>query len=606
MNTSSGSSSSGSNLLRYRRLLSSAAILLSALLASLPLLVLGPSCGHDFDFHLASWFDAQHAWSLGLIWPHWASSFNYGAGQPLFVFYPPLSWMLGAALGAILPWPHVPFAVTLVLLAGTGFATRALAREFLPELPATLAGCFALFSAYVLFDAFERADFGELAGGLWIPLLLLYILRDRQPTARLLRRAFDGSAAPLACVVAAAWLSNAPLGVIACYLLAAMASALAIFRHSWASILRSSVAVLLGLGLAAIYLVPAAYEQRWVNIRSAIADPGEQIHTSWLFALHGDPALVSHNSVLVKVSLICVAMVALALAGIFLCIRRRVFANSTSRPPAGAWISLALIPPAILLLQLPLSAPLWNHLPKLAYLQFPWRWLIALAAPMALFCAEALWPALRSSRWPRLAAAALIACYIAVGLFLGFSNFHQPCDDQDAVAPMRATWSQRIGFQGEEEYAPRNTRSGLTAVGLPFACFNPDPEIPLGAYSTDDEIVEWDPSQHSCLATFSAAHPRSPEHLRLTATLPQPGYLILRLRRFPAWRILVNGQPPANLPARNDGLFAVPVSAGPVQLAIDWSTTPDAIAGRALTALALALLAALLVAERKSSRARLS
>ena len=61
---------------------------------------------------------------------------------------------------------------------------------------ATLAGCAALFSGYALFTAYERSAFGELAGGFWIPLVLLFALRDRNPCRLGLRaRALDGSAA---------------------------------------------------------------------------------------------------------------------------------------------------------------------------------------------------------------------------------------------------------------------------------------------------------------------------------------------------------------------------------------------------------------------------
>ena len=86
--------------------------------------------------------------------------------------------MLGAALGALLPWTLVPVALIFLLLAGTGLATRALARQALTDGAATLAGCVALFSGYALFTAYERTAFAELAGGFWIPLVLLYALRD--------------------------------------------------------------------------------------------------------------------------------------------------------------------------------------------------------------------------------------------------------------------------------------------------------------------------------------------------------------------------------------------------------------------------------------------
>jgi len=94
------------------RFIGLAVILLAATVAVAPQLIRGNSCGHDFDFHLVSWFDCLNGWRHGIPYPHWSPSANYGAGEPRFVFYPPLTWMLGAALGLLLPWGLVPIAVT--------------------------------------------------------------------------------------------------------------------------------------------------------------------------------------------------------------------------------------------------------------------------------------------------------------------------------------------------------------------------------------------------------------------------------------------------------------------------------------------------------------
>jgi hypothetical protein len=221
--------------LNWRRFVGPGIILLAAAVATAPQIYRGNSCGHDFDIHLVSWFDCLNSWRHGIAYPQWTPSANYGAGEPRFIFYPPLTWMLGAALGLVLPWQVAPIVLTFLLLAATGLATRALALRGLPDAPATLAGCAALFSGYALFTAYERSAFGELAG-FWIPLLLLFALRHRNASGTLWRRAFDGSAAPLALVVAGAWLSNAPLGVMASYLLAAVALVLALLRRSWAPV----------------------------------------------------------------------------------------------------------------------------------------------------------------------------------------------------------------------------------------------------------------------------------------------------------------------------------------------------------------------------------
>ena len=256
----------GAERAHWRHWIGPVVVLLAAALAVAPQLALGNSCGHDFDFHLVSWFDALNGWRHGIVYPHWAASANYGAGEARFVFYSPLTWMLGAALGAVLPWTMVPIAMTFLLLAGTGLATRALARQALGDGAATLAGCVALFSGYALFTAYERTAFAELAGGFWIPLVLLFALREVNPAVHIAKRALDGSAVPLALAIAGAWLSNPTVGVMACYLLAAVALTQTLLSRSWAPALRASAGAVLGMGLIAVYLLPAAWEQRWVDI----------------------------------------------------------------------------------------------------------------------------------------------------------------------------------------------------------------------------------------------------------------------------------------------------------------------------------------------------
>ncbi len=627
---------------RWKHLIGPAVILLAAAVAVAPQLAHGNSCGHDFDFHLTSWLDCLNSWRHGIFYPHWAPSANYGAGEPRFVFYPPLTWMLGAALGALLPWALVPVTLTYLLLAGTGLATRALARHALAEGAATLAGCAALFSGYALFTAYERTAFGELAGGFWTPLLLLFILQDRKPAASAIRRALDGSTVPLALVVAGCWLSNAPVGVMACYLLAAVAVVVALLAKSWAPAIRAAGATALGLGLSAFYLLPAAWEQRWVDIRQATtADPGNLIQNSWLFAHHADPALASHDTVLFKSSLIGTSMIALALVCLLAAWLRRslptveqahkVELSAPSIPSSlwygwdtttqlwsrinsrRWWIPLALVPFAILFLQLPISLPVWNALPKLQFLQFPWRWLVVLEAPMAIFFASTVWPRGSGRRWRYMAVAAACSIVFLAATAAAGHFFFQLCDDEDSVAGMLSTYQSGAGFAGTDEYEPPGAFDSLLPMGLPQACLVGDPLAQLGApvnnADEDETAPVWSPAQSNCEATyFTAAQPGSlqPEHMRVTATTGHAGYLILRMRSYPAWRLTLNGHPVASLLQREDGLMAVPVSQGFVSLAIDWTATPDVVASRWLSCIAVLLLTCLCLLERKMSRGRLS
>jgi hypothetical protein len=596
------------NRLGWSRFAGPAFILLAAFVAIVPQLVRGNSCGHDFDVHLVSWLDCVNAWRHGIPYPHWTPSANYGAGEPRFVFYPPLTWMLGAALGSVLPWNFAPIALTFLTLAGTGLAARALALEALDDLPATLAGCVAIFSGFALFTAYERSAFPEFAGGIWLPLLVLFVLRDRHPAASFARpvplatRIFDGSTAPLAVMLAGAWLSNLPLAIMAGYLLAAVSLLASLMRRSWAPVLRAALAGVLGLGLAAIYWFPAAFERHWVDIRQATEDPGYNFQNNWLFVRNANPILALHDAINHQVSWVAVSMITVALAGLFISWRRGTLPGQKSSASSRWWIPLAAIPVVVFSLLFPISLPVW-HLPEMSFLQYPWRWLEAVEAPMAIFFVTAIWP--RGRRARTVVLVACTAAFLAATVFAG-TYFFQVCYPEDTVASTLTAFSAGAGFEGMYEYEPPGGDESLIARGLPDACLVRDPSTVLGKPDPDDATANpiWTPAQRGCLATFSVASgsQANPEHREIRATIAQPGYLVLRLLSYPVWSVRLNGRLLAlerfnTLPQRDDGLIAVPVSPGNVDLTVDWTATPDVITGRWLSGISFLPLAALCLLE---------
>jgi hypothetical protein len=582
-------------------------VFLAAFVAIVPQLMRGNSCGHDFNVHLVSWLDCVNAWRHGIPYPHWAPSPNYGAGEPRFVFYPPLTWMLGAVLGLVLPWNLAPIVLTFFTFAATGLATRALALEALDDLPATLAGCAALFSGFTLFTAYERSAFPEFAGGFWLPLIVLFAMRDRHSSASLFRRVFDGSTAPLAIALAGAWLSNLPLGVMAGYLMAGVALLWTLLRKSWAPLFRAAVAAVLGLGLAAIYWLPAAFERNWVDISQATQDPGYNFESNWLFAHNSNPVLALHDQILHQVSWIAISMIAVAALCIAIAWRRGALPIGKSTASRLWWAPLAAIPVVILFLLFPVSRPLWYLLPEMRFLQYPWRWLEAVEAPMAIFFTAAVWPSGRRAR-----AAVLVVCAAAFLAATAYASryFFQVCYPEDTVALTLVDYRAGAGFEGMYEYEPPGGDDSSIATGLPDACLVSDPSIVLGKPDASDPESNpvWSRDQGSCQATFHFLNGNrgNPEHREMRPAIARSGYLVLRLLSYPAWRIRVNGQLLTELPSRDDGLIAVPVPQGPVDLTIDWSISPDVLAGRWVSALSLPLLIALGLIELRRGPARLT
>lgn len=528
---------------------------LAAFVAVLPLVLHGCSCGHDFDFHILNWMEAARQFAHGNLHPHWAYTPAYNAGEPRFVFYPPLSWTIGAFLGFLMPWTWTPVAYTWIALTGAGFALYSLACEFATPTAALLAATFYIVNPYTLFTAYERTAYAELLAAAWIPLLLHAILRERVTIPR------------IAIPVALLWLTDAPAAVMGCYALALLGAIRLISpRRSDISRIRLATTAiagtLLGLGIAAYYIVPAAWERRYVQINMAIL-PEMRIRDNFLFHHTADPL---HDQVLHTASAIAVRLLILTVIAILiLVIRRRSNRSNTQSPKMMLW-SIAILGTVIAFLLTPPSNAIWNHVPELVFLQFPWRFLAILAAALGLALALVLSPL-------KLKPVNTIAICLGLAAVLAIHNYtlrQQPCDEEDTVAARLALFHSNAGTEPTDEYTPAPADNDvLKHASPPYWAFDPRADI-------------------NQAAPANAAPGPAPMDLTLDAMTPK--ILVLNLRSYPSWKISRNGAPVTDLLDRDDGLVAFRIPAGLSRINIVYRETTDQIIGDILSALSLLLL----------------
>ncbi len=547
-----------------------------------PLALRGTSCGQDFDFHLDSWMEAARQWHQGVFYPHWLASANYGAGEPRFIFYPPLSWMLGAILGTFLPWTWTPMAYIAICVLALGLSFYKMASEWMPGPNAEIAACLYVISPYLFFVIYERSALGELLAAAWLPLLVLYALREKP------------SSLQLALVVAALWLTNAPAAVMGSYALAVIAIVSAISERHWNPLVRAASAMALGLGLAAAYIIPAIYEQRWVQIERAIM-PGMRIQDSFLFEHTG---MAYHDQVLRTASWIAVTLVVATVIAIAL----------SYRAPKPQSLRKPLVAVAVLIafLLFPISRFVWNVTPELRFLQFPWRWLLVLGLIVAAFAGLALRDSTVTRRGKIIRAVVVLALALIFCTY-AWRQFWLFCDDEDNVRAQATTLHQQ-GVEGTDEYTPRGADNGDIQQNLAPIRVVTAPDADQ-ADSSIEENPDWDPDSDDLVPAIIEFKRVQTEHITAEIQPTQPGYAVLRLMDYPAWHVRVNDKPvpqsnggpkeqapewrgarvPGQRVHRDDGLIVVPIPAGTSTIDVRYATTPDVWAGRALSLASIAL-----------------
>lgn len=544
---------------RYRALI----IVAAALAAMAPELIGGLSVSHSFRYNIVWTEQFRDLVRAGDIYPHWLPASWDGLGSPTFYFYPPLFFWLAAGLDALtlrlLPVGALVSVTTFVLLASSGLSMWAwLAGQTAPR-KAILAAVAYMVMPYHLFDIYLRGAVAEAAAYAFLPLIMLSVKRLGEG-----RTAFALLLAP---AYAALILSHLPTALLMS--LTALPLYAVFTAHRSARPLRAiaptAAAGLLGIGLAAAYLIPAVTLQSHISTDALFG--GYYAVDRWFFWNPRDWPLAGIMWIIIPAS---TAMLLLAAAS-------ALTARRNGRADGLFWAAIVLL--AIVLVSG--AMPFLWRLPYLAQVQFPWRMMVI--AEFALITGVAI--ATPSIRTAFAGAVPLVFAMVVAGSLVASQAGNA---GRSGVGEEMAV---RIDYREAPEYLPRGVPIPLNADGVPDPLLVQLPDVrPASAAAAGAKVG-------------SAALDRGGMEVRVES--PVPTDLVVRRFYFPHWRVTdASGSAVQSAPSSPDRLLSWRAPAGRSRFRVEQGTVPGERAGLAVSALCLVLLGSwgLLLLRRRRLR----
>ena len=525
------------------------------MLLLLPTLVLGTLISHSSPQNLtwASQFAEQ--FRAGILYPRWMPESFDGLGSPAFYFYPPLPFWIDALVSVVtanaLSASHRLAVSTTVILFLSGLAMHAWLLRVSGKRAAALVGAIAYMAApYHLFDTYTRGAFAETTAYAVLPVVMLAL--------RLTLEKARWGLPLLASAYAALLLSHLPtallcsLTVIPAYVLFATRSA--------ALLLRCAAGGALGIGLAAIYLLPAIELQPWIS--------AHELWTSFYRASNwfvmAPERWVDPDTMRVIGSIVLAA--ALLAAG--LCFALLQLPDGSGRRELGFWVALSL---ACLILIAGLLPWFWD-LPLVGKVQFPWR--LLMVVEFALLTALCLTPLGELRR-------IVVYVFAAAGVALVPGAF---LIVTDAQARLAFGWRSGVLDRHDvKEYQP----AGYKLAGSRYA--------DLGLEQLKGTpVISCSPAAATCRADNGRFG-------TMTATIDSgaPTNVVLRRFFFPGWQL--DTALPLG-PSESFRLVSFAAPAGRTMARLDRTALPIERWGWAISGVSLLLLAASMVRARNSAR----
>ena len=373
-------------------LLAGSLILAVAVLIFLPIMRSGFPFGHDTFVHYRWLGQFREALAEpGVFYPYWLGSANRYQGSPVTLYYPPLQFFVATAAGVFVSddLQALSLSCWLALLL-SGLAMYVLCRRFFSVGISLFGAVLYLLAPYHLIDLYHRAAVGEFWAFVWVPLVF-------DAVYRLVRRPSAPGAVYLAFAYAALLLTHIPVAFALTVLLPVYVLGLSRAPRHW---LQVGAGLTLGAGVSAIFLLPMLFERGYVRIFRTL---GIRFGKYFLFEQLREPPLFQMPEPL-RLYLLKLIDIGAFWFPLALVLAAGVMWWSRAEKPADSYqgrffLTVWVITLLTFLMTLRVTTPIWEAVPQIANLQFPFRWLTIATVGAVLFSCLTLRHIVRKGTW---------------------------------------------------------------------------------------------------------------------------------------------------------------------------------------------------------------
>jgi hypothetical protein len=336
-----------------------------ALLAAMPFLSRpGLPRGTDAELHVYRAAELGRSLDRDALYPRWAPNLYLGYGYPIFNYYAPFTYYL-ANLFSLLPGVGIVAGVKAVFVTGLVLAsvgTYAFGRTLFGIGPGLLAAACFVFAPYVVFiDPHARGDLAEHFAISLLPVV--FFAFDQLVSRKATPGTFAGSVLSLAVLV----YSHNLMALVGAGLLGAYWIWGILFcserrhRAGW-----GALAFITSAALVAFFWLPAMLE--WDAVNLIVTGPGHFDFRNHYVAL---AELLAPSRVIDLGATSPRFRFNLGVAQWVLAVPGSIWFLLARRQRVRAYFAVAAI--GLCLLMVASSTVIWEAVPWLAYLQFPWR-----------------------------------------------------------------------------------------------------------------------------------------------------------------------------------------------------------------------------------------